>query len=382
MASTLTDMGKANLQPIGKYVHLVDERNSDLGISNLVGLTIEKRYIASVANIIGTDLSKYKIIRKGRFACSLMQVSRDKKMPVAMYDNDEPAIISPAYPMFEVNDDEELMPEYLNMYLMREEFDREAVFYAVGGVRGSLEWDDFMAMQMPIPDIAEQRRIVADYQAIEKRIENNNRLIQKLEETAHTIYYHTFVENINSENLPDGWKKTLLFDISNVIYGYPFNADLFTEDNTFNPVIRIRDIVDNRTYTFTSEEVDNKYHIHDGDLLVGMDGNFHMTIWSGGFALQNQRIVRFFPKDSNNISVLQIYFSIRPIIEALERTVEGTTVTHLGDKDLKPIDIIVASYNEQREVTRKLNIFEEEILSFKKENLLLRNMQNLILSKI
>lgn len=200
-------------EPIRKFIHLTDNRNSNLSVTNLVGLTIEKRYIPSVANVIGTDLSKYKVIKQGQFACSLMQVSRDGKMPVAMYKG-EPSIMSPAYPIFEVNDENELMPEYLHMYLSRPEFDREAVFRAVGGVRGSLDWEDFLDMKMPIPSIEEQRKIVAEYQAVEQRIENNNRLIKALEDTAQAIYHHTFVENIDPENLPEGWRWGTLADIA------------------------------------------------------------------------------------------------------------------------------------------------------------------------
>ena len=135
-----------------------------------------------------------------------MQVSRDGKMPVAMFTEEE-AIMSPAYPMFEVKDSKKLLPEYLMMYLSRPEFDREVVFYAVGGVRGSLEWDDFCNITLPVPDITEQRRIVNEYQTVERRIKNNEALIQKLEETAQAIYHHTFVEGIDENNLPDGWLK-------------------------------------------------------------------------------------------------------------------------------------------------------------------------------
>ena len=144
---------------IGEHIRLIDNRNTDLAITKLVGLTVDKKFIPSVANTNGTDLSKYKIIRRNQFACSLMQVSRDGKMPVAMFTEEE-AIMSPAYPMFEVKDSKRLLPEYLMMYLSRPEFDREAVFYAVGGVRGSLEWDDFCNITLPVPDITEQRRIV------------------------------------------------------------------------------------------------------------------------------------------------------------------------------------------------------------------------------
>ena len=367
-------------EPIRKYIHLTDKRNTDLSVTNLVGLTIEKRYIPSVANVIGTDLSKYKVIKQGQFACSLMQVSRDGKMPVAMY-NGEPSIMSPAYPIFEVNDENELMPEYLHMYLSRPEFDREAVFRAVGGVRGSLDWEDFLDMKMPIPSIEEQRKIVAEYQAVEQRIENNNRLIKALEDTAQAIYHHTFVENIDPENLPEGWRWKNLFDVSNVIYGYPFNSDLFCDNNSLLPIVRIRDIVENRTCTYTTEKVDDRYSINDGDILIGMDGNFHMTVWSGGFALQNQRIVRLFPKN-NNVPLLQIFYSIKPIIENLEKSIEGTTVAHLGDKNLKQIEILIAKDEIQRKVCSELNILSYNILSHKKENLILYKLRNILLSKL
>lgn len=188
---------------IGDYISLVDDRNTAVSITNLVGLTIAKKFIPSVANINGTDLSNYKIIRKGQFACSLMQVSRDGKFPVAMYAMDEPAIMSPAYPMFEVTKLSEILPEYMMLWFSRSEFDREACFYAVGGVRGSLDWEDFCNMKIPVPDIATQRRIVAEYQAVEKRIAMNERLIAKLEDTAQTIYKKMFVDDIDPAHLPD-----------------------------------------------------------------------------------------------------------------------------------------------------------------------------------
>lgn len=199
-------------QPLGNFIRKVDNRNRDLKVKNLVGLTIEKAFIPSVANIIGTDLSNYKVIRKRQFACSLMQVSRDGKMPIAMFAEEE-GIMSPAYPMFEVADEKVLLPEYLMMWFARSEFDREASYYAVGGVRGSLEWDDFCAMRIPVPPIAEQRAIVAEYAAVQHRMEVNKRLIAKLEETAQTLYKKMFVEGVDKENLPDGWRMGTLGEV-------------------------------------------------------------------------------------------------------------------------------------------------------------------------
>jgi type I restriction enzyme, S subunit len=185
---------KSNYSPIGKYIRLVDERNKGLQVTNLVGLSISKQFIKSVANTIGTDMENYKIIQKNQFACSTMQVRRDKKMPLALYAETEPAIISQAYPVFEIIDTSELLPEYLMMWFTRSEFDREACFQAVGGVRGSLEWEDFCNMKLPVPSPEKQQEIVNEYNVIQNRIKLNENLCQKLEETAQAIYKRWFVE--------------------------------------------------------------------------------------------------------------------------------------------------------------------------------------------
>lgn len=192
---------KSNYRNIGDFIKLVDERNKGLKVTNLVGLSISKQFIKSVANIIGTDMENYKIIRKNQFACSTMQVRRDKKMPLALFIDSEPAIISQAYPVFEINDTSQLLPEYLMMWFTRSEFDREACFHAVGGVRGSLEWEDFCGMQLPIPSIEKQQEIVKEYHIIQNRIALNNQLISKLEETAQAIYNKVVKENQCEEYL-------------------------------------------------------------------------------------------------------------------------------------------------------------------------------------
>lgn len=190
---------------LGDYIREVNVRNKDLKVTKLVGLTIDKAFIPSVANVIGTDLSNYKVIRKEQFACSLMQVSRDGKMPVAMFEEDA-AIMSPAYPMFEVIDKKTLLPQYLMMWFSRSEFDREASYYAVGGVRGSLTWEDFCNMKFPVPSIDRQREIVEEYETLSRRIRLNKQMIEKLEATAQTLYRKMFVDGIDKENLPDGWR--------------------------------------------------------------------------------------------------------------------------------------------------------------------------------
>lgn len=223
---------QSNYKRLGDYIRQVDVRNRDLAVDNLVGLTIEKAFIPSVANTIGTDLSNYKVISNGQFACSLMQVSRDGKMPIAMFKG-EKGIMSPAYPMFEVYRKDELLPEFLMMWFSRKEFDREVTFWAVGGVRGSLTWEDFENLNIPVPSIEKQRKIVAEYQAVEQRIENNRRLIATLESTAQTIYRQMFVDNIDPENLPQGWRMGTIGDIISISSGKSLSDKVDEPNNEY-----------------------------------------------------------------------------------------------------------------------------------------------------
>lgn len=155
---------KLNYKKLGEYIQLVDERNRNLEISNLLGINIQKKFMPSVANTSETDLSKYKIIRKGQFAYSAMQVGRDETVRVVLYSEEKPAIISPAYLVFEVTDLGKVYPEYLMMYFQRPESDRYGWFISDGSVRSSLEWERFCEIEIPIPDDLDvQKSVVAVY---------------------------------------------------------------------------------------------------------------------------------------------------------------------------------------------------------------------------
>lgn len=185
---------KSNFEKLGDHIREVNVRNKDLSVSNLVGINIDKYYMPSVANIVGTDLSTYKIVEKGQFACNRMHVGRDYRLPVALSKEEKSFIVSPAYDVFEIIDEDVLLPEYLMMWFRRKEFDRNAWFYTDADVRGGLPWKSFCEMGIPVPDIEKQKEIVKEYNTIVNRIELNNRLIQKLEETAQAIYKQWFVD--------------------------------------------------------------------------------------------------------------------------------------------------------------------------------------------
>lgn len=151
---------------LGDYIQLVDNRNKDLMVTNLLGINITKNFMPSVANVSGSDMSKYKIIQKGQFAYSAMQVGRDECIRLALYTEDKPAIISPAYSVIEVIDENELLPEYMMMWFQRPESDRYGWFISDSSVRASLEYDRLCEIEIPIPHIDEQRKYVALYKGI------------------------------------------------------------------------------------------------------------------------------------------------------------------------------------------------------------------------
>lgn len=185
---------RSNYKRIWDYINLVNNRNKDLKISNLLWINIDKFFMPSVANIVWTDLSVYKIVSNWQFACNRMHVWRDMRLPIALSKIYESFIVSPAYDVFEIIDEKKILPEYLMMWFSRKEFDRNAWFYTDADVRQGLHWDAFCNIELPVPDIAKQQEIVDEYNAIKNRISINNSLIEKLEETAKALYKQWFVD--------------------------------------------------------------------------------------------------------------------------------------------------------------------------------------------
>lgn len=158
----------SKLKPIGQFIRLIDNRNTDGAVTLLLGMNIKKEFMPSVANTSGTDLSKYKIIKQNQFAYSSMQTGRDETIRVALYTRNEPAIISPAYSVFEVIDSSEVLPEFIMIWFLRPESDRYGWFISDASVRTSLEWDRFCEIEVPVPSIEEQKRYVSLYNGLMK----------------------------------------------------------------------------------------------------------------------------------------------------------------------------------------------------------------------
>lgn len=185
---------KSNYKRLGNHIHKVEKRNKDSKVTKLRGLSMTKEFRETTSNIVGTDMSVYKVMSKWQFACDFMSVIRVHKFPVVLKTDDEPNLVSPAYPVFEVKNPKELNPEYLMMWFRRSEFDRYADFKCDSAIRGGFDWDALCDCMLPIPSPEKQLEIVKEYNTIQNRINLNNQLIIKLEETAQAIYKQWFVD--------------------------------------------------------------------------------------------------------------------------------------------------------------------------------------------
>ena len=192
---------RSNYKPLGNYIRLVEERNTKLEDLPLMGLSVSKVFFPTIANLVGTDMSSYKIVYKNQFTYIADTSRRGDKIAIALSEDFDKMLVSQAYTPFEVKDTEELLPEYLMMWFRRPEFDRYARFMSHGSAREIFAWEDMCNVLLPIPSPAKQKEIVKEYNTIVNRINLNKQLIQKLEETAQTIYKEWFVE-ADSNNEP------------------------------------------------------------------------------------------------------------------------------------------------------------------------------------
>ena len=209
----------AEYKRLGDYIREVNVRNRELKVTNLLGVSISKEFMPSIANTIGTDMSTYKIVERGQFAYGPVTSRNGDKVSIALLDEYDNAIISQAYTVFEVTDHEQLLPEYLMMWFRRPEFDRYARFHSHGSAREIFDWEELCDVMLPIPSITRQREIVSEYETLTNRIRLNNQMIQHLEATAQALYRKTFVDNIDKENLPEGWRMGTLEDLGEIIGG-------------------------------------------------------------------------------------------------------------------------------------------------------------------
>lgn len=293
---------------------------------------------------------------------------------------------------FTVKSPSRLDSDYLYYCLRDPELKATFAAYAYGAAQPNISSSLIEQQTIPLPPLSAQRRIAGLLSAYDDLIETSKRRITILEAMARALYREWFVHFRfpGHENhprvasplgeIPEGWETIAIKDVATVTYGFPFASKRFNTQGVGLPIVRIRDIPEGASQTFTDEDADPKFNITNGQILIGMDGDFHMCIWSAGEAVQNQRVARF---DSNGeIGTLHLFFALEKPIREFNQAIVGTTVAHLGDMHIRTIRIIWPP-SALREMARlHLEAFSNEMIALKRQIRNLRRTRDLLLPRL
>ena len=382
---------KSSYKPISELVERVDIRNSDGNDDLLMGLSIDKCFIRSVANTVGTDLTKYKVICKNQFVVSLMQVSRDSKIPVACFRECDRAIMSPAYSIFQVSDESVVLPDYLDMWFKRPEFDREAAFIAVGGVRGSMPWEEFARIEVCVPALERQREIVDAYKVVNERIRIKQQLNDNLANTEQAVLVEAIRKNQTA--------PTVLGDLVDFIDGdrgknYPtFDEFAPTGYCLFLNASNVTSTGFNfDTCMFVTEEKDksmNKGHLSLYDIVLTSRGTLgNVALYDRHIRYENMRInsgMLIIRPKTNQFSPYFIYALLKSsyMKAAIERFRSGSAQPQLPIKDLQKISFeIPQSDAVLTDLDRQFLSIEESISINNKEIDNLKELSAVLLAEL
>lgn len=255
-------------------------------------------------------------------------------------------------------------------------------------------------VELEIPEYRTQHDIGKLLYNIDQKISLNTRMNAELEAMAKQLYDYWFVQfdfpDVNGKpykssggkmvwneklkrEIPEGWEVMNIFDVSDVLYGFPFRTDCFVTEITEKPVVRIRDIKDNTSSAYTTEDVDDIYRLKEGDLVVGMDGNFHMNFWHNNSSYLNQRCVRFRDIPEVALSTVHLFYSIKPILEHKQKSIKGSTVGHLLDSDIKDFWILCPSKKYRKEMKQNMDSILRIITKNKNEMIHLTHLRDSLL---
>lgn len=378
-------MGRSSYKRLGDYIQPVDIRNKELEVETLLGVSNAKEFIRSIANTIGTDMSNYKVITKGQFVYIPDTSRRGDKISIALMQEDK-AIVSQAYTVFEVVDQSRLLPNYLMMWFRRPEFDRYARFKSHGSAREVFDWEEMCEVRLPIPDIEVQRKIVAQYETFTRRIALNERICANLEETAQALYNKMFVQDIDPDNLPDGWRIDSIENCSEIITA-GIIPKYSTEDKCF--VLGQRCIHDNfvdtsyaRNHTPRKAFLELRY----GDILINSTGSGTL-----GRSAQVHEPLEDFTFDSNMTLVRPLkdflmeflWITISKLENYFVQISQGSTSqTRLYTSMVRPIEIVIPPEDDLKEYSSRMRSIINSMVRRKSENKHLVSLKDLLLTRI
>lgn len=379
---------------LGDYIREVNVRNRDLKVNLSQGICNAKYF--QNPKQVADNPETHKIVRTGQFAYNRATTRNGDKISIALRDGAD-CTVSSAYQVFEIIDEELLDPKYLMMWFKRSEFDRLAVYYSHGSAHEFFEWDAMCDVKLPIPSIERQREIVAEYETLTRRIRLNEQIIQNLETTAQTLYRKMFVDGIDKENLPEGWRMGTLGDLVNIIDGdrginYPKDIDLMTTGfclflNAGNVTSKGFNFEDNLYITEEKSDYMRAGKLNRGDIVFttrGTVGNF--ALYSNEIPIKHMRINSgmVILRGSTSYSIQYVYHLCcsASFKQDIINYLSGSAQPQLPIKDFNRIPIVIPVIDKLKVFSEKSCVVNKNIDILKNENSKLAELQSLLLAKM
>lgn len=365
---------KSGYRKLGEFIRQVDVRNVGDKKENLLGVSVQKVFIPSIANTVGTDFTKYKVVKKGQFTYIPDTSRRGDKIGIALLEEYEEGLVSNVYTVFEIIDENELCPEYLMLWFSRPEFDRYARFKSHGSVREIMDWDEMCNVELPVPDISEQRKIVEAYKIVEDRIELKRKINDNLEATVQAVFQEQFASYYGADELPDGYSIVSLDSLCTVKGGkrLPANCELL-DIPTEHPYIRVRDVGNSRyvcltdQFQYIDEETHSaisRYIVNTGDIvisIVGTIGLFGKVHFSLDKANLTENCVKL--TDIHTVTSDYLYDTLcyKKHIKEIELLTVGAVQAKLPMYNIQSMKILVPPSEVVEEFQKRTNILNEQI---------------------
>ena len=388
-------MMKKGYRLLGEFIRQVDVRNTEGKEENLLGVSVQKQFIPSIANTVGTDFTKYKVVRKGQFTYIPDTSRRGDKIGIALLEDYDEGLVSNVYTVFEVIDENQLMPEYLMLWFSRPEFDRYARFKSHGSVREVMDWNEMCKVELPVPSIEKQRSIVKAYKAITDRITLKKRINDNLEATAQAVFQEQFVSFYGVDELPDGYSIVNLDSLCTVKGGKRLPADCELLDTpTKHPYIRVRDVGSSRyvcltnQFQYIDEETHSaisRYIVNTGDIVISIVGTIGL-LGKIHFSLDKANLTENCVKLANIHTVTSdyLYYTLcyKKQIKEIELLTVGAVQAKLPMYNIQSMKILVPPTKVMEEFQNKMNVFNEQIEANTVEVQRLYELQEVLLAKM
>ena len=386
---------KEGYRVLGEYIRQVDIRNKEGKKENLLGVSVQKQFIQSIANTVGTDFTKYKVVKKGQFTYIPDTSRRGDKIAIALLEDYEEGLVSNVYTVFEVIDTEKLLPEYLMLWFSRPEFDRYARFKSHGSVREVMDWEEMCKVELPVPDIEKQRKIVKAYKTITDRIALKQKINDNLEETAQSLFQEQFAAFYNENELPDGYSIATLDSLCSIKGGKRLPADGELLDTpTAHPYIRVRDLGSNRyvcltnQFQYIDEETHSaisRYIVNTNDIVISIVGTIGL-IGKIHTLLNNANLTENCVKLANIHTVTPdyLYYTLcyKKQIKEIELLTVGAVQSKLPMYNIQSMKILVPPTEVIEDFQHKFDIFNEQIEANTIEIQRLYELQSVLLAKL